>query len=393
MFFFLIFNSYEAVEDYRCVAPTNLPNEPPENYSLYHVQVITRHGQRTPLFEYLPYNSRGVWECDSDDSIAQREEANPTVFYRRYKVVHEKTSFPGNCKAGDLILEGMQQHENLGKAYRKRFVDDLHFIPDYFDPPLFYFTTSYIERTFRSQEAFIVGLYPIRSNNEIIVTETAGEGHSPLFPNPVICKDISDQNDMYTESDEYKNLTQYYDTLKEGMQTVGLTNKSSDIVNFCEWAIATNCKIENSPNFLTQDVIDKCHIVFANGQFVKYSFGERGIAASYILREMLHILEKRIECKSKVKFAHFSAHDSSLAAILVALLPNQKFEYVTPYASHILFESYKGTDNKLYIRYSYNGEILRFEGTDEYGLIEYTQFRKLVNPFLEFCKDVPAPDD
>ena len=394
MFCFLINLIYCYVDDQRCIAPTRIAEEPPKNYSLFHVQIITRHGQRTPLYALLPYENRGRWICDADDAISQREEANPNVFYRRYKVVYDdETSFPGNCNVGDLIIEGMRQHENLGKSYRQRFVNETKFLPESFDPQYFYFTSSYIERTFRSQEAFIVGLYPIRSNNEVIVVEMAGESHSPLFPNTGMCADQKKQSDEYLASDAYSNLSSYYDVLKDGLDAVSLSSSISDINKFCEWAIATNCKAENSPSFLTQSIIDSCHSVLANGQFVRYSVGERGIAASYILREMLYILDKRIEGKTNVKFAHFSAHDTSLAAILVALVPNQRFNNIPPYASHVTSEVYKGPNGKLYIRYLYNGEIVKIDGTDSYGLMSYDEFRKLVDPFLQFCQDVPLPTD
>lgn len=394
MMFLFISRVFSAVVDNRCVAPTTLDPEPP-NLKLVHAQIITRHGQRTPLNAYLPYENRGRWECDSEDAISQREEANPNVFYRRYKLVFDDktTSFPGNCRSGDLLIDGMKQHQALGQSYRKRFVDETQFLPSDYDPLYFYFTSSYIERTFRSQESFIVGLYPVKSNNEVIQSDMSGSGESPLFPNANICKEVKDQSNLYKSSQKYLNLVDYYDNISDAMTAVGLNDSPSDITNFCEWAVTTNCKIENSPSFLTQEVIDTCHEVFATSQFYKYSLGERGAAASYTLREMLHVLDKKLEGRSQVRFAHFSAHDTSLAAILMTLVPEQKFTYIPPFASHILCEVYKDDDSKTFIRYLYNGKIIRFEGTDENGLIEYTAFRQFINPFLEYCKEVPAPTD
>jgi hypothetical protein len=53
----------------------------------------------------------------------------------------------------------------------------------------------------------------------------------------------------------------------------------------------------------------------------------------------------------------YSAHDTQIANILVALAPNYNFTYV-PFASSIVFEVHRSTDNDAYINVVFNGEDL-----------------------------------
>ena len=96
------------------------------NAKLVSFALFLRHGLRAPIniHDYLDRSEVGTWICDSDDSEAPRNHfsihpnfnQNPSKISRRYfnQLDANLVEYPPNCQAGDLLVQGMKQHYELG---------------------------------------------------------------------------------------------------------------------------------------------------------------------------------------------------------------------------------------------------------------------------------------
>jgi acid phosphatase len=93
----------------ECVAPTSAPS--PLNLTLIAAFLFTRHGARTPIYDWALPNEGGTWRCDSSDARAPRMYSLGTsgIPHRRFHAVYDQSILPLNsgCAYGDRLLEGM----------------------------------------------------------------------------------------------------------------------------------------------------------------------------------------------------------------------------------------------------------------------------------------------
>jgi len=374
--------------DPLCVAPVKLAPVL-DNMTLFHVQLVTRHGQRTPLGVMLDHNQRGYWECDNINAISPRIHASPTKFYRRYRIVYDNSTYNRNCMPGDLTIEGMLQHKALGNSFKNQYIDDCGFLPKEFHPSFFYFASSYIERTFKSLQSFLTGLYPIKSHNEVFDVEMAGEYNTPLYANPNMCEEIRELKNIYKETMEYKSISEkYWPHLANAAQEMNVGNTTKEILKMCEWSIAMNCNPISSKEYFSREMIGACHEILALEQFFMHSL-RPGVGSSYTYREMFHIIDSSLMSKKRTKFSFFSAHDTTLAALYVTLT-KKNYTNLPPYASHLVSELYMDKSSVPYIRYIFNGEPVIIDYFNS-SVVNYNEFRKYMDPLIDHCHEVPIP--
>jgi hypothetical protein len=98
-------------------------------YQIRHVQVITRHGDRTPVHT-VPNLPDIQWYCHlpNDVSInpleftAHTTTGSATATTSFVKVISTHGApLSGNCSMGQLTDIGMKQHYNLGRYFSKRY--------------------------------------------------------------------------------------------------------------------------------------------------------------------------------------------------------------------------------------------------------------------------------
>ena len=383
-FFYFIFSNFNYCEaEHKTALP--IPN-----MTLKNIQIITRHGKRTPLEIFLPKNLRGQWICDSDEAISKRIKAAPSKQYRYFhQILDERlVEYPPNCRPGDLLVEGMEQHKLNGIAYRKYLIEDLKFLPEEMDPTYFKFYSSPIERCIRSAESFLVGFYPPKSNNEVLSIETGSTTIYPLMINPNFCKELKDQDIKLKNSTEYKNfLNLILPSLIDTLQFLNLDNSPDNIHKVCQWAIAYNCSNTfQGPSFFTNEMVSNCRKQQAYMQYGLYSFeGKRGIASAAPMRQLIFNADESIGSSNSIKFILHSAHDTTVAS-LVSLLGYQ-YEFIPPYSSHLAMELWEDNLKNIYIRWVFNGKPLIPLGFDS-EIVRYDFFRFNLMPLIDHCYEI-----
>ncbi|OHS95184.1 histidine acid phosphatase [Tritrichomonas foetus] len=389
MFFLLLTQFAKSLPD-RCTATVKTA-DPIPNMTLTYVQVMTRHGMRTPI-EKLPEDKslRGSWECNPIDALASRTSTSPS---RHYRLVHHEIDerllpYPPSCSNGDLTIEGMEQHLNVGKLYRKHLVDDLHFLPEKFDPQQFSFVSSPVDRCFRSAESFIYGLYPPEDPNEVIAIQTGSAAVSSLVIPGENCKEASDFINDFRHSQQYDDfINSTIDDLREPLERFKLDKTFEGYDQLCSWVVSFTCN-ENArvPSFISEKVVDTCYRVCSFNQFGTFKAAPSpGLIASTAVRQAMKLADLAIASASGKKFALFSAHDTTVAAYLT-LLGFSDDDRPPPYASHLAMELWKDEHDQLYVRYVFNGDEVPLSGFSNQTLVRFDEFRSYIAPLIDYCK-------
>lgn len=195
--------------------PEELARLYPKDLQLEHVQIILRHGERTPvsarfqsagLAPFWPYCSvakqmqSAVLEADSSwttldwkrrlESIGAGDEPKWNT--------GSKGEVDGVCQPGELTDRGRETTLALGQRIRHLYVDQLGFLPQVLDSDsisTIRLRATPIPRALESVQQAFLGLYP-RSNREAglpppLVVQRAMQEEN-LFPNDGACKRFGD---------------------------------------------------------------------------------------------------------------------------------------------------------------------------------------------------------
>ena len=267
----------------------------------------------------------------------------------------------------------------------------MKFLPKDYDPSLIYARTSFIERTIMSLESYFMGLYPdglsqlkdiqLKQSKKYLrpkINLTIGEeiieklGSNPLPYNiPVLhfnyvesskdalllynnCPLASKTRQDYIKkkyAEHFSNhtatwleITKYYKNI-----TMNRLRSSGVAGRLCDFLLCANSD-GVKPGYISDYVLKKCAEFIGESQRDGYSFYKNAITASTkpFAIEVIKWMKAVINKETKVKYAIFSAHDTTLMRLLIAfreLESSIKITELTPFASNIRFELHKnGTE-------------------------------------------------
>lgn len=162
-------------------------------YELRLVQVLFRHGARTPL-KTIPDVIEAQW-------VPTLLEAPPHT-HINYVVTdlkggpqppspvedsYRKNILSGGAFAGQLTTIGMQQLYELGERLRKSYIEETPFLSPAFIPTEVYVRSTNIVRTIESAKCLIAGLFQQKQKDIVSILTTESESEI-LYPNYHGCK-------------------------------------------------------------------------------------------------------------------------------------------------------------------------------------------------------------
>lgn len=386
-FFFIFVSNTEYINDQeiQCIAPLRTP-PPIAGMKTLFAGVILRHGSRTPQTPYLPRSRRGYWVCDSDDAISPRMYSSSLSSYRRFSRVLDlrHVEFLPNCRSGDLIIEGMQQHQHLGEMYHDYLYNQINLFDEPPKPEEVYARSTDIERTFRSCQAFLNGAFPPQQPFEYL-NIIHGTDYLEIMRPGSFCEEQYTASSVYNSDINLQNYSKKeWKKLQHIATELHLDYSLSNLSLLADWIYTYNCNNRRLPSFVTEKDITRSHKILGK-LFQRYYKGNGEIYASSSMREVLRVAKISLE-KKNPKFAVFSAHDSTVFSFLEFL--GRESKILPPYASHILFEIFT-LNNEEQIRWTYNGEVIpltKFDGND---YMPFSKFVMKVKKIYDICHELP----
>ncbi|HBB7078151.1 histidine phosphatase family protein [Legionella pneumophila serogroup 1] len=295
---------------------------------------IIRHGDRTPIV------------------------ALPTVNYQWQEGL------------GQLTAEGMQQEYKMGVAFRKKYIEESHLLPEHYEYGTIYVRSTDYARTLMSAQSLLMGLYP-PGTGPSIPAGTSALPHAfqpvPVFSAPsnydeVIIQQVDRQerkklmeqyvfstrewqqknNELKEKYPLWSRLTGININTLEDLETVGHTlyvhqihnapmpeglasNDIETIINSAEWAFMAQEKPQQIAN----------------------------VYSSKLMTNIADYLNSGSMKKSKLKYVLLSAHDTTIASVLSFL--GAPLEKSPPYASNVNFSLYDNGANYYTVKITYNG--------------------------------------
>ncbi|KAG4306370.1 hypothetical protein PORY_000358 [Pneumocystis oryctolagi] len=355
---------------------------PPE-LSLHSVQIVFRHGERTPIFPSFKIPNFPIkWNiCHSVDrffsavKIANSEVLNDQNWeYLKYKrkveISGKNSSFErieddGVCMMGELTDIGRESTLNLGKKLRKLYVYQLSFLPEFISKSSeIYIRTSDISRTLESAQQVFSGLYPSKFRKptfhaEFGVRELFNEN---IFPNDHQCKrlhkllngfvDLASKTwDPILASRVSEKLSKYIND-KVSIKGPVHVFQLYDII--CT-AIGNGIRIPDElyDEELRKDLESASISEWFDGYRDNLEIRKLGIGP--FLGELRNnFVESKKNINDERKFFLYGAHDTTLGSILQSLdCFDRRWP---PYTSHIAFELFRKSPKSYFRSFFQNDE-------------------------------------
>ncbi|EGC29131.1 hypothetical protein DICPUDRAFT_51452 [Dictyostelium purpureum] len=304
---------------YSALRSTDVPYKEYESdkYDLKFVQIITRHGRRTPESKRYPLT---MWICNSlDQLITNKDEERP------------------ECNMGQLTVLGIQDQINVGKAYKKLFIDHLHFLDKDYNSKQIFIRSTNRERTISSARSLMHGLYggSFSDNQEksphhssFYIMNEADENMYPRssprynFLKSLLKKhrDVIEENKKSKLEDFTKKIQKIFEDSKFDTAFYVPTWRSyAGLVN------SFDCFRNNGlplPKGFTPEIIERMYAESAK-EFKSMRFfpemSQLGIGRFVNdLNKQMYLKGVNDSSVKDLKLALYSGHDTTLAALLVA---------------------------------------------------------------------------
>lgn len=346
----------------------HLRNSTGEGYELVQVQVLFRHGDRTPLGQIRKtptYEDHNVWQCWADElnnyaleqpvgHIASELEI-PRIFAKVYET--GKEPLRGNCGLGELTPKGVSQHNQLGAMFRELYVDQMGFLPEQLNTADVFIRAGDEERLLHSAQAQLRGLYPpaAAAQSQVVQMVVRDSEWDNMTPNTNGCPELAQLKKEAQKSSAYKQHAdqgnQVDAMLKQQFQVSGL-NKFDvvDLIRGQRCHNLTGFSVLNAEQ--TEQVIDWEDVDFCWFPFDQASYR---IGIGSFIGDMWQKALDAMNNENPFKWVMWSGHDSSLVPVLRAM---GIFDgYWPPYASHLVWELWR-KNGDYYVYLHYNGATL-----------------------------------
>lgn len=370
----------------RCVAPLLTP-APVPGMDLTFALVLTRHGARTPQSAYLPPIHRGYWLCDSDDAYAPRMHGTFPNRSRRVKEVLDPrlVEFLPNCRAGDLLLQGMEQHHRLGQLYHRYLFGLGLFRTQPTADELFVRATDF-ERTFRSAQAFLDGAFPPSFPGESIAIHRGTPDAEIVRPGFDFCEDMRRVSATYdANAGTAKEADDLWARIIHIADYLHVDFSPHNLSLVADWVGTHDCDGKALPSVVSERDVAACHAIVAKYMYNLLNLNA-SVFVSYSMREVLRIAN--LSVNGNLKFSLLSSHDSTLSAFLVYLAEFDQSR-IPPFASHLMIEIWENGSKKKYVRWVYNGNVLRLKKFAGKDIVEYSAFVNGVKDVYKYCTEFP----
>jgi len=262
---------------------------------------------------------------------------------------------------GNLTSKGRMDAIQVGKDFKKYYVDANSLLPYSFQPEAIQIRSTDFQRTIETARGVMRGMYPSQSETIPITIVPKQEDLLLLGLACVACKDMQSLTRArynYSPNLSKATIREILSELEKINDKFGTSlNDIDDIVKLAD--IINTSRIHNKP--LLKKISDKeVEQIFRLRDLVFIDmFGSPNAAclgASDLMKQILTTMADKIRNKMPLKYMLFSAHDINILCILSLLdLPLD----TSPYLSNIRFELFEQGSAKFFVRILYRNSPLK----------------------------------
>jgi acid phosphatase len=278
----------------------------------------------------------------------------------------------------------MQQESDLGRLFREHYILNLSLTRSVYDPSEFYGRATQLDRSLKSAVAFVQGLYPPASPNEVVALVTDTPAAGILHPSDDWCAELADSVPVMLNSSQFQSFFAGFTGRWRGkFEKVVGDWRPERVKKFCSWAVMTKCSGHRVPEEVSDEVENDCLALVTHWLVWQRGGSLRGVAAAPLLREMLRIADDRISLSTGTKFVLLSSHDSAIGAVLPVLGIDVDS---IPVRSHLVMELWE-RETDVFCRFVFNGRPVALDGFGGEALVSYSNFKARLSEhgFLEHC--------
>ncbi|KAG9271024.1 lysophosphatidic acid phosphatase type 6 [Astyanax mexicanus] len=357
-------------------------------YELKLVQVLFRHGARTPL-KSIPDVLEAQWVPDllevpnhtnidyvvTDLQGGPRPNALVEDNYRSKKL-------SGGTYPGQLTTVGMQQLYDLGVRLRKRYIQDVAFLTPAFSNKEVYIRSTNIIRTIESAKCLVAGLYQQKQTDVVsILTEEAER--EILYPNYHGCKQLKLRSGYrWAESSTLPDIASDLQSIQSALgvqpeQHLDFILIRDDMVARETHGLPCPAVLHSWRARVEQRAVDMIYHIYDPANRVNLQ-----LCVGPLLHTFLNNMEMNVQNNALIKDRKlflYSAHDTTLMPCLMALgVFDMRWP---PYAADITLELYQHRKtNQHYIKVSYVGQDQKIPGcSDVYCPLE--EFKQAMSKY------------
>ncbi|KAH0088847.1 phosphoglycerate mutase-like protein, partial [Aureobasidium melanogenum] len=351
----------------------------PKELALQQVQVLLRHGERSPVS--ARFKNAGLsanWPyCNAAQHLrsvimSANDSWDELAYRRRLETFDEKDDSPtlshgpgretdGICLPGELTDQGRASTLALGQRLRGLYVDQLGFMPAILqDANHMYLRATPIPRALESVQQTFYGLYPPSSRAAGFVPPTIIQrqpSHETLFPNEGACRRFAQlsqafaqrTSDRWNDSPDMAYLNKMFGKwMPEDSPTVKVDGhpRLSGIMDTVNSTLAHPQETRLPKEFYDpkgRAIIDKIGVEeWFSGYMESQEYRQLGIGGLMgdVVSRMVEKTRAPSSSNSDIQMALSGCHDTTLAAVLSSMGAFQG-EPWPPYTSHIAIELFK----------------------------------------------------
>ncbi|KAF7417603.1 hypothetical protein HZH68_000256 [Vespula germanica] len=329
------------------------------------VQVLFRHGERTPLAKEMYPNDPH----------------------------HESSYEPWGI--AQLTSAGKRREFLIGKMLRERYND---FLGDLYRPQDVYARSTDIDRTKMSLQLVLAGLYPPAKEQNwnpnlpwlAIPTHYAPERVDNLL-RPQACSTYEDALEEVRQTQEVREKTAVYaDVLKHLTEKTGMEVKSlSEVYEIFNLLTSQKNMNLTLPEWCTEELYQKMEdMVYLEYEIRFYTAKLRRLTGGMLIRKFIENMNINGEQNNPRKIYLYSGHEINIAAFTRA---HDIHEPKLPtYGSAIIMEKLRNTEGKLFIK------MLLWTGvSEELITLKLNNCDEIcsIDTYLENIKDIIPSDD
>ncbi|XP_029980075.1 lysophosphatidic acid phosphatase type 6 isoform X1 [Sphaeramia orbicularis] len=343
---------------------SNSDTKPTSPYELKLVQVVFRHGARTPL-KSIPDVMEAQWVPNLLEPPAHTD-INYTVTDLHggprppapVEDSYRKNVLTGGTYPGQLTSVGMQQLYELGKRLRRRYIEESAFLSPTFSPPEVYVRSTNIVRTIESAKCLVAGLFQQKQKEVVPIVTTEAESEI-LYPNYHGCKLLKTLGGhRWAESSTLPDIAADLQSIQNALgiaahQHVDFILIRDDMVARETHGLPCPPVLDTWRNKVEQRAVDMIYHIYDPSKRENLQ-----LCVGPLLHTLLDNIDQKLQETSSEpnrKLFLYSAHDTTLIPCLMALgIFDMRWP---PYAADITVELHKHQQtNEAFVKVSYIGQ-------------------------------------